>query len=112
MKVGPARYTRAGDVEFKFYGNDQIALLIMGEGGDRECVATVNLDGLGAPDIGSEQVWIKTWGENEGVEKALVSSGVVTLTGQKFTVNQWGSVALLGDLTPAAIAECHAQSRG
>lgn len=105
MKIGPARYTRAGDVEFAVYGNDQTAIIIIREGGERECVATVNLEGLGAPEPGPDQVWIKTWSENEGIDAALVSSGVVTLSGTSFSVNNWGSIALLANLTPAAIAE-------
>lgn len=105
MKCGPAKYTRAGDVEFAVYGNEQTAIIVISESGERECVATVNLEGLGAPEPGPDQVWIKTWSENAGIEGALVSSGIVKLTGTEFAVNQWGSKALLGDLTPAALAE-------
>lgn len=111
MKVGPAKYTQAGDIEFAAYSNGHTAIMIMAESGDRECVATVNLDGLGAPEPGCDQVWIKTWSENQGIEAALVSSGVVTLTGKRFNCGPYDAVAVLGDLTPAAIAE-RKQQRG
>jgi hypothetical protein len=108
MKVGPARYTRAGDVEFSQYENGWLAIVIVDEIGQPECKATTNLEALGAPTPSASQVWLKTWSENEGIEAALESAGVVKLTGERFHCG-FDAVALLAELTPAALAELEVQ---
>jgi hypothetical protein len=107
LQVGPAKYSGAGYVEFREYGNGQTAIRIIGDEGP-ECTATVNLEELGAPEPGPDQVWLKTWSGNQGIEAALEAAGIVKLTGERFHCNH-DAYAVLADLTPAAIAARAAQ---
>lgn len=92
-----------GVIEFAEYGNGQTAMLLSCAGtGEPLFKPTVNLEELGAPEPGQDQVWLKTWSENEGVADDLVAAGIVKLTGQQFHVGH-DAYALLADLTPLAV---------
>jgi len=98
----------AGRIRFGQYSDGATAIEIHED--EPVCRATVSLEDLDAPPIEPHQVWIKTWGENEGVLDALIAAGVVTLANAPpFIVNQWGAHAILCDLTPAAIEELQRQ---
>lgn len=111
MLVNLRRYNLSGDVSFAQYVNGQTALRIVGEDGEQVAICTVNLEALGALDFGPNKIWVKTWSENEGINLDLARAGVATSTGIEFAVNVYGSVAVLMDLTPAAIAELEAQRK-
>ena len=99
LKVGPAKYSRGGSIQFAYYGNGETAITII-RNGERESVATVNLEdyGVAAPE---GHVWLKGWSENEGIPEALAEAGIVTLTGK--TVPAGYATAELGKLTEKAI---------
>ncbi|WP_414463349.1 hypothetical protein [Hyphomicrobium sp. DY-1] len=59
-----------------------LALVLTHEGED-VCVATVNPFPADVRPLDDNQVWLKGWGENEGVPEALEKAGVVTRTGEK-----------------------------
>lgn len=106
MIIGPTRWTTRTELEFAQYGNGAIAMIANDpDTGQVALKLTVNLEGLDPPWCRDDQVWLKTWAENEGVPEALVAAGIVTLPGLKFPVNPWGSEAVLATLTPAAAAE-------
>ena len=111
MKIGPTKHGRAGDIEFAAYGNGETAIIVTRDG-EREYVATVNLEGLGALEPGPGQIWVKTWSENVGVEEALMDAGIATPTHQRFACGPYDAIAVLMDLTPAALAECVRQRLG
>lgn len=85
MIVGRTKYSPGGGhIGFGRYANDQVAMWVTAPDGEREYIATVNLEELDAPEPGLNQLWIKTWSENAGVLEALIEAGVVTDTGQRF----------------------------
>lgn len=110
MLIGPTTWSKdTTELEFAQYGDGQLAMVARGKDGQPALKLSVNLSGLDAPRPRGDQVWIKTWAENEGVAEALVRAGIVTLVGQTFPVNNFGSVAVLAELTPAALAELERQ---
>lgn len=84
LRVGPATYAKGGYVRFGRYPSGEIAMEIFDEVGEPQCVATVSLVPYGAPHPGEHGVWLKGYSENDGVPKALVDAGIVTLTGRRF----------------------------
>ena len=80
FKVGAAKYTKAGYISIEQYRNGEVALTVTGEDGEPQCVATVAI--TDAPRIGPDRVWLKGWGENEGVPEAMQAAGLLTLTGR------------------------------
>lgn len=85
LKVGPAKHFTEGVVEFAQYGNGGTAILIMQpDTGVRLAVATVNLEGLGAPTNKPDHVWLKGHSENEGIPEALEEAGILKRTGEVF----------------------------
>jgi hypothetical protein len=84
-KVGPFKYWYGGDVEIgKYLADDSIALRIT-DNGMPVATATVCLVKSGVP-VEAGKVWLKGWGENEGIPEALEKAGIVKLTGKAFTV--------------------------
>lgn len=59
-----------------------MALVLMHEG-EEFTVATVNLFLECPRPLAENEVWLKGWGENEGVPAALEKAGLVTRTGEK-----------------------------
>lgn len=80
LRVGPSTHSRGGYIRFGRYGSGEIALEVVGDEGDTQYVATASLVPHGGPDPGEYGVWLKGWSENEGVPKALLDAGIVTLT--------------------------------
>lgn len=74
-----AKYVK-GEVELRFghYRNGSIAIQAFNSKGEPEFIATVALDEM--PPEG--HVFLKGWSENEGIPFALVSAGIVKLTGR------------------------------
>ena len=60
------------------YRNNRIAIELFDSDGEPYMVASVNLPQYPCPD---EHTFIKDWSENEGILDALVSQGIVELTG-------------------------------
>ena len=83
LRVSPATYTKGGYIRFGRYASGEIAMEILDEADEPQCVATVSLVPYGAPHPGKYGVWLKGWFENEGVPRALVDAGIVTLTGRR-----------------------------
>lgn len=83
LRVGPATYTRGGYIRFGRYASGEIAMEILDEADEPQCVATVSLVPYGAPHPGQHGVWLKGYSENDGIPKALVDAGIVTLTGRR-----------------------------
>lgn len=83
LRVGPATFTQRGYIRFGRYASGEIAIEIIDETDESQCVATVSLVPYGAPHPGKYGVWLKGWFENEGVPLALVDAGIVTLTGRR-----------------------------
>jgi len=85
LKVGPAKHFTEGLVEFAQYVNGETAILIIHpDTGARLAVATVNLEGLGAPVTTPDYVWLKGWSENEGIPEVLEEAGILKRTGEVF----------------------------
>lgn len=86
LRVGPATYTKAGYVRFGRYPSGEIAMEILDEADEPQCVATVSLVPYGAQHPGAHGVWLKGYSENDGIPKALVDAGIVTLTGRQHPI--------------------------
>lgn len=99
LTVGPAGHCRGGSIQFGYYGNGETAITIM-RNGEREAVATVNLEdyGVTAPP---GHVWLKGWSENRGIPEALEQAGILKLTGE--TVPAGHATAQLAELSDKAI---------
>lgn len=105
LTVGPAKFSRGGQIAVAFYGNGEPALIIIAADGEREAVATVCLD---APIIGPEKVWLKGWSENESIPEALEKAGLIKLTGEEYICSHWAThtvVALEADVMPELAKE-------
>lgn len=83
LRVGPATYTKSGYIRFGRYASGEIAIEILDDAAEPQCVATVSLVPYGASHPGEYGVWLKGYSENDGVPKALVDAGIVTLTGRR-----------------------------
>ena len=91
------RYIAPGSVRFGQYANGWPAIWI-----ENGLKLSVNVEDLGAKPPGPNQVWIKTWSENLGVEAAITVAGLATFPGVRFHCG-YDAFAVLADLTPAAI---------
>lgn len=102
LEVGPAKHGhfRGGLIQFGYYGNGETAITVL-RNGEREAVATVNLEDYGV-EAPADHVWLKGWSENKGIPEALEEAGIVELTGE--TVPAGYATAQLGKLTDKAIA--------
>lgn len=81
-RIGPARYTKGGQVSIKGrYIDNSLALIITSKNGP-EATATVCLapDGPPAPP---GFVWLKGWSGNEGIPEALEKAGILKRNGTK-----------------------------
>jgi hypothetical protein len=107
LAVGPCTYVPAGHIRFGCYASGEIALEIVDENEETLCVATVALVPYGAPHPGEYAVWLKGWSENDGVPKALIDAGIVTLTGRRHAVGY--SQAQHAQLTERARAALQAK---
>lgn len=101
LKVGPAKYTAAGRIEFGRYGSGELAMSIV-NGRECQAVATVSMVPYGAPHPGERGVYLKGWSENEGIPEALVAAGIVTLTGRRVATGY--TEAVHAELTEKALA--------
>lgn len=114
MKTGPLKFAPEGAiVTFGHYGSRQgpIAITLRCFNGEPYGTASVNVEPYGAPPASPTQVYLKTWAENEGLAEALEAAGVLKRTGVKFKTS--GLVeAELAELSPAAIAEIEALTKG
>lgn len=97
-ECGPWKYSnRGGFIHFAHYSNGEIAIQIKNNFGTLEATATVNIDHPVAPT----HVWLKGWGENEGLPETLSKTGILTLTGETVPVGGHdGTEAQLALLTP------------
>lgn len=109
MLIAKSRYGQGGTVVFAEYANGDTAIIIESESGEREGILTVCI--VPAPKPGPDQVWVKTWSENEGILEAAIVSGIIHLPEQYFQVNPYGAIAVLANLTPAALAERETQRK-
>jgi hypothetical protein len=101
-----------GVLEFARYGDGTTAMQFNTMYGEPLCRATVCLEGLGAPPLAPDQVWIKTWAENEGVLEMLEDSGVVVRDPNQPPFEASGNpdaLAVMAFLTPLALAELEFQ---
>lgn len=83
------------DIEKENYSaNNAIALELTHPEDGPIAVATVCL-----PDVNvvleTNQTWIKTWSENEGILEALIEAGIVKHGNLHVDVNGFGSMAVL-----------------
>jgi len=114
MQVHNLKHGLGGHVRFGRYATGEIAMQIVDlEVCDLVANATVNIVQWGAPRAPEGHVWVKTWSENEGMADALVAAGVIEA---RITETARGGyegrcVAILGKLTPAALAELAEQER-
>lgn len=101
LRVGPAKFSGSGYVEFSRYPfNGEIAIRIFADDGNPEATATVALEH--APNARSRNgVWLKGWSENEGIPEALEKAGIVNLTGETHPTGF--CEAVFGELTPKAL---------
>ncbi|MGH7104905.1 MAG: hypothetical protein ACREFT_00140 [Acetobacteraceae bacterium] len=83
LRIGPSTHSHGGYIRFGRYGSGEVALEVVGEEGDTQYVATASPVPDGGPDPGEYGVWLKGWSENEGVPRALLDAGIVTLTGRR-----------------------------
>jgi hypothetical protein len=109
LRVGPATYTKGGYVRFGRYASGEIAMEILDEADEPQCVATVALVPYGAPHPGEYGVWLKGYSENDGVPKALVDAGIVILTGRRHPSGF--SEALHAELTERACSALESHRR-
>jgi len=66
------------NLSFKFYGNGSTAITGTSLQGEPLFTATIALDEIPQPG----HIFLKGWSENEGIPSALVSAGIVELTGR------------------------------
>ena len=109
LRVGPAVYTNAGYVRFGRYASGEIAMEILDETDEPQCVATLSLVPYGAPHPGEYGVWLKGYSANDGVPQALVDAGIVTLTGRRHLTGY--AQALHAELTERARAALDSHRR-
>lgn len=86
LKVGRALYMDGGFISVGFYqANGETALRIVSDQDEPLAMATVCLASVKqqVPVAFPEHVWLKGWGENEGIPEALEDAGLVELTGMK-----------------------------
>jgi hypothetical protein len=83
LRVGPATYTKGGYIRFGRYASGEIAIEILDDADEPQCVATLSLARYGGPHPGEYGIWLKGYSENDGVPQALVDAGIVTLTGRR-----------------------------
>lgn len=84
LKVGPAKWTPGGLIEFARYRDGEIVILVINPvDGEREAKATASLEGAPSAAI-RNGVWLKGWSENEGLPEALEKAGICTRTGEKW----------------------------
>ena len=81
MKVGKSTHSNGGTVELAFYHHGGSALIVVDDESLPEYTASVNMIETIPEPLPYDEVWLKTWSENEGVPEALVAAGVVELTG-------------------------------
>src|SRR5580658_4593005 len=111
MLVHNLKYGLSGSVEFARYASTGETSIRIVDEGEPVCVATVNIEEWGAVPAPAGCVWIKTWSENEGIDRALADAGVV----ERHWIDEfWGGHggscrAVLARLTPAALAELAVQ---
>ena len=114
MKVWNLKYGLGGDVHFAAYGTGETALRIF-ERGEFIATATINIEEWGAPPADRGRLWVKTWAENEGMDAALIDSGVCLpfseLCGDAefYGGHEASCRAVLLRLSPAAMAELEVQ---
>jgi hypothetical protein len=101
--VGPSKYSKGGRVYLSTYAHGGMIALIVKWDDDYppEYIATVNMS-LSRP-LAKNEVWLKGWGENEGVPEALEKAGILKLTGETMPCEY--SEAQLGVLSDELINE-------
>lgn len=82
LRVGPAKYSNGGTIEFHRYHNGEIVIDVIADDGQREARATVALE-FATNAASRNGVWLKGWSENEGLPEALEKAGIVKRTGEK-----------------------------
>jgi hypothetical protein len=110
MQVHNLKYGMSGEVRFGRYASGELAIAIVNDG-EMQARATVCLEGWGVDAASDGHVWVKTWSENEGMDRALADAGVIE---RHFVDEAWGGYdgkcrAVLAKLTPAALAELATQ---
>ena len=110
MLVHNLKFGLSGEIIFGQYATGETAIQIMNEG-ELVAVATVNLEAWDQQKASYNQIWIKTWSENEGMDVALFSAGVIEKPYVKEVYGGYNNIcrAVLANLTPAAIAERDSQ---
>lgn len=106
MEIRGLKYGLGGEVLFAQYATGETAIQITSLEGT-VAVATVNLQAWGVDRAPPGHVWVKTWSENEGMDKALIAGGVVEPKPVVDAMGGYGHTcrAVLFKLTPAALAE-------
>ncbi|WP_414462434.1 hypothetical protein [Hyphomicrobium sp. DY-1] len=87
-----------------------MALVLVHEG-EEMTVATVNLFPECPKLLAENEVWLKGWGENEGVPAALERAGLVTRTGEKMRTGfAEAELAVVSDDVMAMWREAHPET--
>lgn len=103
MKIGPSRYSKGGTIMWGAYDTGEIAMRVFNELGEPESTPTVNVSPYGADRAPPGHVWLKGWGENQGIPEALEAAGVCRRIGKEFSTGY--EVAELAQLTDEALAD-------
>lgn len=86
FKITGTKYGSEGVVRVGRYADGMLALVIVDEITEETILkATVSIAPNKKGDISyinKRHVWIKTWSENEGIDKCLVNANVLKLTGK------------------------------
>lgn len=98
MKIGKTKYSNGGNVRVARYGDGRKALVVLASDGQREMTATVNIPECSL--LGPDEVFIKEWGENEGILQALITAQIVTPTDTVVNVGQHDATAYSAKLLP------------
>lgn len=79
--------------------------------GEPYCVASVNLAPYGSRPLAADEIWLKTWGGQQLVPKALELAGILTLTDEVMVGDgsHPSAIAQLGKLTETALTVLRAQ---
>ena len=88
-----------------------MALLAIDKDEDLVYVATVNLQPYGSRPLRENEVWLKGWGENDGVPAVLVKSEVVTLTGETMQAGHATAQLAVVDADLVALWKEHRRDR-
>lgn len=114
MRVGAFGHCAGGELVWSIYvETGETALQVLAEparahlGPVEAMITTCPID-HGAPAAGEHEIWVRLWGENDGVGAALIRDGIGHPTGLFCRCGDHDAVAALYTLTPEAEADLRA----